>query len=91
MENNPPRAAIYLNRTILPAHSYEPILIEIPDIVAVALRLNEEQHPTLIINIYNTRNTSQLTKLRTELRTHLRNNTYNEIIIADDFNLHHPL
>src|SRR5438552_14544404 len=40
MENHPPRAAIYLNKTILPAYSYETIHIEIPDIVAVALRLD---------------------------------------------------
>ena len=37
MENHNPRAAIYLNKTILPAHSYETIHIEIPDIIAVAL------------------------------------------------------
>src|SRR5437667_3388693 len=59
MENNPPRAAIYLNKTILPAHSYEPIPWEVPDTVALAIRLDEEQHPTLIINIYNTKNTIQ--------------------------------
>src|SRR5579864_5054062 len=49
MENKPPRAAIYLNKTILPAHSYEPIPIEIPDTVAIAIHLDQEQHPTLII------------------------------------------
>src|SRR5437762_11447731 len=36
-ENHPPRAAIYLNKTILPAKSYEPIHIEIPDITAITL------------------------------------------------------
>ena len=91
MENNPPRAAIYLNKTILPAHSYEPIPLETPDTVAIALRLDQEQHPILVINIYNTKNTPHLTELRTRLRRHLRNNTYNGIIIAGDFNLHHPL
>ena len=91
MENNPPRAAIYLNKTILPAHSYEPIPWEIPDTVAIALRLDQEQHPTLIINVYNTKNTPLLMELRTSLRKHLRNNTYNGIIVAGDFNLHHPL
>ena len=91
MENKPPRAAIYVNKTILPAHSYEPILMEVPDTVAIAIRLNKEQHPTLIINIYNSKKTTQITDLRTQLRKHLRNNTYNGIIIAGDFNLHHPL
>ena len=91
MENKPPRAAIYINNTILPAHSYEPVPIEIPDTVAITLRLNQEQHPTLIINIYNTKKTSKITDLRTYLRKHLRNNTYNGIIITGDFNLHHPL
>src|SRR5207248_687817 len=91
MENKPPRAAIYLNKTILPAYSYEPVPIEIPDIVAIALQLDQEQHPTLIINIYNTKKSSQITDLRKYLRKHLRNNTYNGIIIAGDFNVHHPL
>ena len=91
MENNPPRAAIYLNKTILPALSYETIAMEIPDVVAIAVRLNQEQHPTLILNIYNTKTSTQLRDLRTHLRRHLRNNTYNGIIIAGDFNLHHPL
>lgn len=76
---------------MLPAHSYEPIPLKVPDAVAITIRLDQEQHPTLLINIYNTKNTSQLCKLRTELRTHLQNNIYNGIIIADDFNLHHPL
>ena len=91
MENNPPRAAIYLNKTILPAHSYEIIAMEISDTVAIAVRLNQEQHPTLILNIYNTKTSTQLRDLRTHLRRHLRNNAYNGIIIAGDFNLHHPL
>ena len=70
MENNPPRAAVYLNKSILPAHSYEPIPMEIPDTVAIAVRLNQEQHPTLILNIYNTKTSSQLRDLRTHLRRH---------------------
>ena len=90
-ENNPPRAAIYINKTILPAHSYEPVPMETPDTVAIALQLDQEQHPTLLINIYNTKNTPHLTTLRTHLRRHLRNNIYNGIIIGGDFNLHHPL
>src|SRR6266496_517438 len=62
-QNHPPQAAIYLNKTILPAHSYEPIHMEIPNTVAVALQLDKAQHPTLIINVYNTKNTSQLKEL----------------------------
>src|SRR5436190_6977440 len=69
-ENKAPRAAIYLNNRILPAYSYEPVPIELPDIVAIALRMDQEQHPTLIINVYNTRKATQLTKLRTQLRKH---------------------
>ena len=63
MGNHNPRAAIYLNKTILPANSYEPVLMEIPDIVAISLRHDKIQHPTLIINIYNTKNASQLKEL----------------------------
>jgi hypothetical protein len=42
MANHPPRAAIYLNNTILPAHSYETVFTEIPDTVAIALQLDQE-------------------------------------------------
>ena len=63
MENHPPRAAIYLNKTILPAHSYETVHMEISDIIAISLRLDKTQHPILIINIYNTKNTSQFKEL----------------------------
>jgi len=91
MENHKPRAAIYINKTILPAQSYENILMEIPDIVAISLRTDRTQHPTLIINVYNTKNSIQLKELRTYLQQHLKHNKYNGIIIAGDFNLHHPL
>ena len=37
MENNPPRAAIYLNKTILSAHSYEIIVMEISDMMVIAV------------------------------------------------------
>jgi hypothetical protein len=62
MDNKPPRAVIYLNKTILPAHSYEIISLDIPDIIIIAIRHDQEQHPTLIVNVYNTKGTSQLTK-----------------------------
>ena len=65
--------------------------MKISDMIAIALRLNQEQHPTLIINIYNIKRTSLLTNLWTHLWKHLWINTYNGIIIADDFNPHHPL
>ena len=60
MENSPPRAAIYVNKSVLPAHSYEPLATNIPDTVAIAVCLDQEQHPTLLINVYNTKGTSQL-------------------------------
>ena len=63
LENNPPRAAIYINKNILPAHSYEPIAMEIPDMVAMAIRLAQEQRPTLVLNVYNTKNTTHLRNL----------------------------
>ena len=37
VENSPLRAAIYVNKTILPVHSYDQIAIEIPDVVAMAI------------------------------------------------------
>ena len=89
--DNPPRAAIYVNNNILPPHSYQPIPMEVPDSAALAVQLAEEQHPTLVINVYNTKNTPRLAELRTQLQKHLRNNTYAGVIIAGDFNLHHPL
>ena len=65
--------------------------MEIPDMVAMAIRTNQDEHPTLLINVYNTKNTTHIADLRTYLRKHLRVNVYNGIIVAGDFNLHHPL
>ena len=37
--------------------------MEIPDTVAIAIQLDQEQHPTLLINVYNTKHTPQLAEL----------------------------
>ena len=90
-ENNSPRAAIYVNKTILSAHSYELVSVSILDVMIIIIQLDQKQHLTLLINIYNTKKSTQLTELRTEILTQLRKNTYNGILIAGDFNLHHSL
>jgi hypothetical protein len=65
--------------------------MKIFDIITITLQSDKEQHPILIINIYNIKYTTQLKKLQIYLQKHLRNNTYNEIIMTGDFNLHHFL
>ena len=53
---------------------------------------NDNQYkPTLLINIYNPRDSDLILMLRQYLLQHLNSQDYNNIIIGGDFNLHHPL
>ena len=90
-ENTQPRAVAYINNTILPPSTYETIHLDIADTVALAIRMEQSNNPTLIINIYNTKGSTQINKLKRELRNHLQTKIYDGILIVGDFNLHHPL
>ena len=85
----PPRSVIYINNKRLSTQAFTEKLTTIPDTTAIEI-MNPHNKPTFIMNIYNPHQ-SNLTSLRTYLRHQLRPDKYHIIIIAGDFNLHHPL
>ena len=89
--NKNPRAAIYVNKRILPAQSFQPVHYPSSDIAIVKVKMESDTLPMLIINIYNTKGTSLINDFTTFLQAHLRQHYYDSILIVGDFNLHHPL
>ena len=85
----PPRSAIYINNTKLSSQAFVEKPTTIPDTTAIEI-MNPHNKPTFIMNIYNPHQ-GNLALLRTYLRRQLRPDKYHIIIIAGDFNLHHPL
>ena len=90
--SNPPRSAIYINNKLLPPSAFEQIPIPHNDITAISIApRNPHEKPTLIVNIYNSREEPLIESLRTYLSNFARIQDYNNILVAGDFNLHHPL
>lgn len=88
--NGTPRSAIYINNSKLNSEAFQIIDIPLNDITAVAIN-TPNRKPTLIINIYNPRDYDLISPLTNHLQNNLDPNHYDCIIIAGDFNLHHPL
>jgi len=92
IRGTPPRTAIYVNNKRLPPASFEQIAISNGDIIAISIQSkSSHMKPTLIMNIYNPHQQSIVTDLRHYLLQHIQLDDYETIIIAGDFNLHHPL
>ena len=87
-----PRSAIYINTRKLASPYYEQKHFPFSDVTAVAIKTTNPK-PTLIINVYNPpgKENSILTPLRQYMHQHVRDNEYHAIIMAGDFNVHHPL
>jgi hypothetical protein len=85
------RAAIYVNKRILPAKSFQALHYPSSDIAMMQVKTDEDSLPMLIINIYNTKGTTLINNFATFLRSHLRHRRYDTIEMVGDFNLHHPL
>ena len=85
-----PRAAIYVNKRILPAKSFQALHYPSSHITMIQLKTDEASLPMLIINIYNTKGTTLINAFATFLRTHLQHHRYDAIAMVGDFNLHHP-
>src|SRR5437762_4917875 len=81
-----PRAAIYINKNLNAAQ----LTLPLPDVIAVQLN-TEDPKPMLIINIYKPCNKNRIENLHRCIRTHINMCKFGTIIIAGDFNLHHPL
>jgi exonuclease III len=86
-----PHVIIYINKKRLATASFAQVNLPFKDTVIVTIKTNETNKPTLIINIYNPGDSSLIRPLRKYLRTNIRKENYHAIIIAGDFNLHHPM
>jgi len=86
-----PRVAIYINNRLIPSSMFAPIHFPFRDVVAVAINTELSHKPMLIINIYNPHDYNLINPLREYLQQHIRPEDYEHIIMAGDFNLHHPL
>ena len=88
----PPRAAIYVNNKKLPPAMLEQIPISHGDITAIAIVAQPPSlKPTLVINLYNSEDHSLIEQLRKILLHNIIIEDYEVILVAGDFNLHHPL
>jgi hypothetical protein len=86
----PPRAAIYVNRTHLPASAIAQLPIPSTDVVAIEVKPTNDIKPSLLINVYNPNDKSVLPTLE-EFFKNYRPDRYETVIMAGDFNCHHPL
>ena len=86
----PPKTAIYVNNRILHTSAFQQIHIPFSDVTAITIT-DDERKATSLINIYNSRNHGLISPLRQYLHEHINADEYKNIIIAGDFNLHHPL
>src|SRR5579859_4734714 len=86
-----PRSAIYINNHILYTTAFHLVAFPLPDITAVAIRTTNDSKPTLVINIYNPSDENLITPLIEHIQQNIDPSQYHAIIIAGDFNLHHPL
>jgi ribonuclease HI/endonuclease/exonuclease/phosphatase family metal-dependent hydrolase len=93
LTDNPPRAAIYLNRNKRLTSTVEQIPIPHEDILAISIPSKRPfEQPTLIVNLYNDSATHTTTdQLHRILLRHLEIEKYDVVIVAGDFNLHHAL
>src|SRR5579859_5260073 len=89
--NRNPRSAIYVNIRILNTSAFRIIAFPFPDVTAVAVSTTNDSKPTLVINVYNPGDENLITPLTEHLQQNIDPSQYHAIIIAGDFNLHHPL
>jgi hypothetical protein len=89
--NRNPRSAIYINNRILDTSAFHIVTIPLPDITAVAIITTNNLKPTLVINVYNPGDENLITPLFKHIQQNIDPSQYHAIIIAGDFNLHHPL
>ena len=90
-EQRRPRSAIYINNKLLSTKAFTPVTIPINDVTAITIDIEGHVKPTLVMSIYNDQSGCLINELRDYLHGNLNTEDYGTIIIAGDFNLHHPL
>jgi hypothetical protein len=89
-KDKPPRVTTYVNKSQVSAAQITQVQLPFTDVVALIITPRDEQEPpTLIINVYNPCDESLITKLREAMRQ-IQYKDGTMIIIAGDFNCHHP-
>ena len=90
-EQQQPRSAIYVNRRIFAAAQITQLPIPSPDITAIQINTGE-MRPSVFINVYNPNDNSALPPLCQYLEANPLIHRHCELMImAGDFNCHHPL
>ena len=89
--NRNPRSAIYINNRILDTSAFQIITFPFSNVTAIAINTTNESKPSLIINIYNPGDENLISPFTEYLQWNIDPSQYHAIIIAGDFNLHHPL
>jgi ribonuclease HI len=89
--NAQPRVAIYTNNNLLSPAQISEVHLPFSDAIAIQITSPSQPLPTLIINIYNPSDHPILTELHNYLITHIQQHSYDTVIMAGDFNCHHPL
>jgi Reverse transcriptase (RNA-dependent DNA polymerase)/Endonuclease-reverse transcriptase len=89
-KNKSPRAAIYVNNEYFTPSQIYQIPIGLTDVVAIQIQANKESPALTIINTYNPCDDSLILPLEQELKK-IQVSNEDMIILAGDFNCHHPL
>jgi Endonuclease-reverse transcriptase/Reverse transcriptase (RNA-dependent DNA polymerase) len=87
--NEQPRSSIYINNNLLSAAQITHIDLPLSDVTAIELA-TKDQHLMLIVNVYKPCDKNIIPELHEHLRAKLAARSYTTIIIAGDFNCHHP-
>jgi len=87
-----PRSAIYVNKKIFTAAQIDQLPIPSLDITAIQVKIPGNSKPSIFINVYNPSDNTALPSLNQYLQQNPQIERHCELIImAGDFNCHHPL
>ena len=86
-----PRTAIYTNNTYLAMAKISQLHVPSSDITAIQITLPGDSKPMLVINVYNPCDESVIPTLHHYLEHNVKAWKYGAIIMAGDFNCHHPM
>ena len=90
LDNLQPQSVIYTNNKLIPRSSVTPITLPFRDVTAISLDVNNAK-PSLLVNIYNPCDKGIISDLHQFFQANIKEQDYGLIIVAGDFNLHHPL
>src|SRR5579859_5342847 len=91
IRDTPPRSAIYINNKKLLPTLFEQVIVPNAYITAISINLSALfNKPILIVNLYNPQQQPIINELRQILLQGTRIQDYDVVIVAGDFNLHHP-